>query len=59
MSKGRKIVPVRLSQEIIHEVNLAIERAKLHANSKSKLVDFTFGEWVRKAIQEKLDHLKR
>jgi len=55
MSKGSKVVPLRISQELLDEIARSVESANYH--TKGEL--YTTSSWIRKCIQEKLDHLNR
>lgn len=55
MSRGSKIVHVRLSQETIASIIDAVDSA----NQSRRGAPYDFSAWVRAAIAEKLSHLKR
>ena len=55
MSKGLQIVPVRMSADLISEIDAAIRSAE--ASTHATL--YSRSTWIRKAIVEKLDHTKR
>jgi hypothetical protein len=54
-SKGTPIYPVRLGDALVNEVKLAIRRRNLF----SWLEPWTFSEFVRTAVREKLDKMER
>jgi len=55
MSAGSKIVPVRIPDALHQEISLAI----VLANETRKEEPYDMSSWIRKAIMEKLDHLRR
>lgn len=55
MSKGSRIVPVRVPRDL--EIRIAAAIAS--ANQSTKEEPYTLSEWIRKAVVEKLDHLER
>jgi len=55
MSKGSKVVPLRIDQELLNE----IEQSVGAANYYTKGEPYTTSSWIRKCIREKLDHLRR
>jgi hypothetical protein len=55
MSKGNPVVKLRLSQELNELIELEVRRY----NSFTRKEQTTLSGWVRDAIREKLDHLRR
>jgi len=55
MSRGSKIVPVRIPDEMLAEVQEAVDSQNFH----TKGVPLRVSEWIRKCIEVKLKHLKR
>lgn len=55
MSKGSKIVPVRIPDQLHSQVIAEVARRK--ASKQKKIA--SLGEWVRQAIVEKLAHSRR
>jgi hypothetical protein len=55
MSKGSRIVPVRIPRELEVRILTAIERANHHTKEEP----YTLSDWIRKCIEEKLAHLER
>lgn len=55
MSKGSKIIPIRLSDLYL----AALDRAIVSANKRVKGEPYDRSSWIRKALTEKLDHLAR
>lgn len=55
MSKGRKICKVRLSDELLEDIELAIAERNLRTPNEI----WTFSDWVRVACCEKLDKIRR
>lgn len=55
MSKGNPIIPVRLTPELIAEIEAAIERAN-DSTARADKEPYTVSEWIRSAIREKLAH---
>lgn len=55
MSKGTQIIPVRVSKELLNEINLAI-------NSRNRLTrdaEWSRSDFIRAAINDKLCHIRR
>lgn len=55
MSKGSKIVPIRFPETLRIQILTEIERA----SDRRFLGTLSFGEWIRIAAKEKLDHMRR
>jgi len=55
MSKGTRKYPIRIPDDIAREINLAIDSRNFHSRESG----WTFSDWIRKAIREKLAHTKR
>ena len=55
MSKGSRIVPIRIPAELESRILIAIDVRNKHSSEEP----FSMSEWIRKAIMEKLDHLER
>lgn len=55
MSKGSKIIPVRIPDELLTD----LENAVKSANSTRREMPYTVSAWIRKCVEEKLAHLKR
>lgn len=55
MSMGSKVTPVRIEASLIAEIEAAIERANPMRDDEP----YRMSSWIRKAITEKLAHLKR
>lgn len=55
MSKGSRVVPIRVQRDLEIRIAAAIESA----NQTTKGEPYTLSEWIRKAVVEKLDHLER
>jgi hypothetical protein len=55
MSKGSKIVPVRIPEVLIHEIQEAIASADVYRFDQP----YTVSEWIRGAVAERLGHLRR
>lgn len=55
MSRGSKIVPVRIPDELLDEVEVAVSSQNYHTKGEPH----TLSGWIRKCIAEKLAHLKR
>jgi hypothetical protein len=55
MSKGSRIVPVRMPPYLYAKLLECIERA----NRGRKYAPYSVGEWIRQACREKVDHLQR
>jgi len=55
MSKGSKIVPVRLPDELLSEMMAAVASQNFHTKGEP----LTVSGWIRKQIEMKLHNLKR
>jgi len=55
MSKGSKVVPLRIERGLLDE----IEKSVASANYYTKGEMYTTSSWIRKCIREKLDKLRR
>jgi len=55
MSKGSPIVAFRMSSVMMGDLELAVEKA----NKQNRDEPYTLSSWVKKAVMEKLAHLKR
>lgn len=55
MSKGSKIIPIRMSDMYLDALDAAVRRA----NRTTRGEPYDRSSWIRKAITEKLDHLLR
>lgn len=55
MSKGSKVIPFRLSDLYL----AALDEAVRSANRRTKGEPYDRSSWIRKAVTEKLDHLRR
>jgi len=53
--RGSKIVPVRIDDALLSEIQAITARSVLHSPQEP----YTVSSWIKKAITEKLDHLKR
>lgn len=52
---SKKIVPIRIDQDMLDDIELAIRQAAEY----NKFTLYTVGSWIRKAISEKIAHLER
>ena len=55
MSKGSKVVPVRIPDELLAEIESAIESANYHTKGEI----YTVSSWIRKQLEMKLHNLRR
>jgi len=55
MSKGTKIIPVRVSKQIENEINEAI----ISRNNVTREACWTRSDFIRQAINDKLAHIRR
>lgn len=55
MSAGNPIVKVRIPRELVEEIELAIE----NRNARVRAEPWTFSEFLRVAIDDKLRHMER
>lgn len=55
MSQGTRVYPVRLADDLVSEINAAIESRNHH----SAKAPWNFSEFIRDALRNKLDHIKR
>lgn len=55
MSKGSKIVPVRIPDDLLLRMRREIITKTLSGASKTVAI----GAWIRDAIKQRLDHIKR
>lgn len=55
MSKGSKVVPIRIPDELRKEIELFM----MERNEYSREAPLSLSEWIRKACEEKIAHLKR
>lgn len=55
MSKGNPIYTVRIGPELSNAIEKDLENRR-NSNGRE---DLSFGEWIRLAIVEKLEHMKR
>ena len=55
MSKGSKVVPVRIEAELLAMIDLLILRANEHTQEEP----YTRSSWIKKALAEKINHLAR
>lgn len=56
MNKGKTVVPLRLSDELLALIADEVERSKLH---RRKGQPFDRSSWIRQAIIDKLKHSAR
>jgi hypothetical protein len=52
MARGSAIVPVRMSEDMIRDIDAAINRANLNRHE----APYDRSSWIRKAIIEKMEH---
>lgn len=55
MSQGNKIVPVRFNAELLKAMDDALWSRNFHCPG----VPDTLSDWIRKAVEMRLQHLKR
>lgn len=55
MSKGSKVVPVRIPNDLMEEIRRALNERKDARTMKP----INFSTWVRQAIREKIAHARR
>lgn len=55
MSKGSKIVPVRIPDELLDQIEAAIQSANFHTKGEI----YTVSSWIRKQLEMKLHNLNR
>ncbi len=53
--RGSKIVPVRIDDVTLSQIETIVARSVTHAKEEP----YTVSSWIKKCIQEKLDHLER
>lgn len=55
MSKGSPVITLRIPQDMLDEMDSAIGSANWH----SKIEPYRRASWIKAAIKQKLDHIKR
>lgn len=55
MSKGSPIIPLRLNEIHLREIDAAIKAT----NKRRSLAPYTRSSWIRAAIEDRLQHIQR